>query len=278
MKICYNYCIIGDLKKSLFVEFYQKNMAVKNSEKISNAQIQSPKNLSNRRRQSSWSSRPSEDFSNRRKGAGIPKGASLDERLMNQPRTLNSNEEQNKVANELRQDKRGRNNKQENKQEKGTDRQIKAKSRREAKKKSKKGEKAGINPGNVAKQGTATLLRRAWLNLIDSFGLTLIYINLHVFGRSVLAGKVFCELGFEWLPPNMAKKIASSPEARSKMKTFGLIEKVVLIFVDLLVLFIIISSVSFLVLIIYILTNPVETGKVIGIGFLNWATFNYFNL
>ena len=44
----------------------------------------------------------------------------------------------------------------------------------------------------------AGLLRMAWGNLIQSFGLTAIWINIHAFGNMVFGDKVFCPLGEEW--------------------------------------------------------------------------------
>jgi len=46
---------------------------------------------------------------------------------------------------------------------------------------------------------TSEALKQAWLNLIDSFGLTLIYINFHIFCRFVFGEKLFCKLGHEWI-------------------------------------------------------------------------------
>ena len=75
-----------------------------------------------------------------------------------------------------------------------------------------------------ATQGTAKLLKSAWINLLDTFGLTLIYINIHVLARKILGGKIFCALGEEWVPGN--QRLAG---------TLGLVEKLVLIFLDVVV-------------------------------------------
>lgn len=47
-------------------------------------------------------------------------------------------------------------------------------------------------------QGTSKLLQAAWENLIPSWGLTLLWIDIHVF-LNMLFPKMFCDLGKEWL-------------------------------------------------------------------------------
>lgn len=44
----------------------------------------------------------------------------------------------------------------------------------------------------------AKLLQSAWTNLIPSWGLTLLYIDLHVFFSLVFGKDLFCDLGEEW--------------------------------------------------------------------------------
>jgi hypothetical protein len=72
------------------------------------------------------------------------------------------------------------------------------------------------------RQATDKLLQAAWENLIDSFGLTLIWIDIHVFLNKVLGPKVFCDLGDEWLPAEAKKVLAKSDNAKSSV---ALIEK-----------------------------------------------------
>lgn len=89
---------------------------------------------------------------------------------------------------------------------------------------------AGKSP-NKLNQITAYLLKASWLNLIDSFGLTLIYINLHLFGRSIFGDKVFCEIGEEFIPRSLRSSL-ESPSVKDKIKKIGLGEKLLLIFLD----------------------------------------------
>lgn len=102
-----------------------------------------------------------------------------------------------------------------------------------------------------AKQGTSWLLKASWLNLIDSFGLTLIYINLHVFGHWVLGDKFFCKLGEEWAPKLAAtggKEIAKSFGTAGKIA--GIIEIMGLLLLDLAVLLIIFMNLALIVIIV----------------------------
>jgi hypothetical protein len=119
------------------------------------------------------------------------------------------------------------------------------------------GEAGGEAPSPSA-AGTAALLKAAWLNIIDSFGLTLIYINLHLFGHSVFGEKVFCELGEEWLP-NKLRSGLGSEAVKDKIKAVALLEKIVLIFVDAAALF----ALLLLIAIVLYLTNPWNIVKLV---------------
>jgi|GEM_PF-2840951 len=131
---------------------------------------------------------------------------------------------------------------------------------------------------------TSELLQKSWLNIIDSFGLTLLYINFHVFCRWVFGEKLFCKLGHEWLGGKSgtgkvggaaaktestvakdAAKGAGSGGGEGAMKSLfglpeagmGLLESAVLIIVDAIILFSLMQQVSFYILIIYIVQDPV---------------------
>jgi len=67
----------------------------------------------------------------------------------------------------------------------------------EAKKEKEKKEKTGSSSTPI-KQGTNWLLRGAWFNLIPTFGLSLLYIDLHIFLHAVLGDRLFSKLGDEW--------------------------------------------------------------------------------
>lgn len=99
-----------------------------------------------------------------------------------------------------------------------------------------------------AKQGTSKLLQQAWLNLIDSFGLTLIWINIHVFLRWVLGDKLFCKLGEEWLPKQVTAVGGGAAESGGKM--IGIVEVMALLILDLIVLMVILAILGIIVMIV----------------------------
>ena len=65
------------------------------------------------------------------------------------------------------------------------------------KKRSKTGQKAKALTSGIALI-FAGLLRQAWGNLLSSYGLTFIWIQIHFIGNLAFGDKIFCELGKEW--------------------------------------------------------------------------------
>jgi len=125
--------------------------------------------------------------------------------------------------------------------------QAKRKKEKEEKEK-KEGEEGIISEG--MKAGTGRILKYAWLNLVSSFGLTLIYINAHVFLRQIFPD-AFCKLGEEWAPKlavTGGKDIAES--FGSAGKTAGIIEVCSLLFLDLAVILIVFTVLGLIVMII----------------------------
>lgn len=55
------------------------------------------------------------------------------------------------------------------------------------------------------RQMTDGFLKGAWENLITSWGLTLLYIDAHVFLSKVFGPSAFRELGEEWIPASIKK-------------------------------------------------------------------------
>jgi hypothetical protein len=67
------------------------------------------------------------------------------------------------------------------------------------------------------RRGTSSLLRSAWINLIPSCGLTVIWINIHVFLGKVIGNNFFCKLGEEWMDrPGAAGKNNQATEKAGK--------------------------------------------------------------
>ena len=98
-----------------------------------------------------------------------------------------------------------------------------------------------------ARMGTNYVLRWAWITLIPSWGVSLIYINLHVFLKMVFGEKLFCKLGEEWIP----KKIQAVGGEAGKMggKAIGIVEVMGLLFLDLVVGFVALSILGLVVMI-----------------------------
>lgn len=123
-----------------------------------------------------------------------------------------------------------------------------------------------------ARQGTNRLLCLAWENLIDSFGATLLYINLHVFLRWVLGEKLFCKLGEEWIPKGA--QAVGGEAGKTGGKAIGLVEVIGLLILDLIALFIIGSVLALIVMIVDFMEKGVlgKAGAVIGgLTGLGWS-------
>ncbi len=96
------------------------------------------------------------------------------------------------------------------------------------------------------KMGTNTALKWAWTVLVPSFGLSLIYINTHVFLRWIFPS-AFCKLGEEWIPKQITGEHSSKNVAGT---AFGIVEVMGLLFLDLVALFILLSVIAFFSLIV----------------------------
>lgn len=142
------------------------------------------------------------------------------------------------------------------------ERVMRARLLRQAQDKGVKGKMAG-KAAAPAKQATSQLLKQAWINLIDSFGLTLIYINAHVFLRWVLGDTFFCKLGEEWIPKQAA---AGGGEAgKTAGKGIGIVEIMALLFLDLAVLFTVIMTLTWIYLLVDIYLHPIKAVWTYGI-------------
>jgi len=106
------------------------------------------------------------------------------------------------------------------------------------------------------RQGTSRLLKQAWLHIIDSWGLTLIWINIHVFLGTIFGNNFFCKLGAEWLDNN----IQSAPlEAKKKLGDKGnIVEGIGLVGCDLGCLLLIIGIASLVAMIVGVIDNPLR--------------------
>ncbi|MDP3043233.1 MAG: hypothetical protein Q8N21_02435 [bacterium] len=117
-----------------------------------------------------------------------------------------------------------------------------------------------------AKQGTNSALRWAWTTLIPSWGLSLIYINLHVFLKMVFGEKLFCKLGDEWIPKQISQA-GGGEAAKTAGTAFGIVEVMGLVLLDLVVLIIILGVLGLFLLMCDIIQNPLSyIGKALGMA------------
>ena len=106
-----------------------------------------------------------------------------------------------------------------------------------------KDQESGSLIGNGFRAGTDWALRMSWYNIIDSFGLTLIWINCHIFFRFVWGPEYFSKLGHEWASMGAAKleTAVAGAEAKEALKVagdrIGFIEALLVALLDLIVLF-----------------------------------------
>lgn len=155
-------------------------------------------------------------------------GGDLDTRLLNTNKEDDDNGSSDRVA-ALRQAKREAANPKDNylEEEPTSLRQavIQGKKRKEAQ--IKKEKVVMVSKSTPMRQKTSALLRVSWLNLIDSFGLTLIWINIHVFLGMVIGNNFFCKLGEEWTDrPGLNSKVASNGAAGQAKKSVGTLERI----------------------------------------------------
>jgi hypothetical protein len=120
--------------------------------------------------------------------------------------------------------------------------------------------------------GTSKLLQQAWINLIDSFGATLIWINIHVFLRLVFGESFFVKLGHEWMSKAGGKGAGATKGAGAEsgqlmdeltegpQKALGLVEAAGVAFLDLIVLFALLLCVVQIAFLIYVISSPLEAG------------------
>jgi hypothetical protein len=100
-----------------------------------------------------------------------------------------------------------------------------------------------------ARQITNNWLQQAWLNLIDSWGLTLVWINIHVWLGVILGHQFFGKLGSEWM---------DNLPGEGPGKMLETIEPMTLALLDLLVLLIILTIVALIAMIVGFINNPLS--------------------
>lgn len=131
-------------------------------------------------------------------------------------------------------------------------------------------EKAGGlgKPAAPIQQGTSRLLQDAWINFIPSWGLTLIWINIHVFLSLVIGKDAFCKLGDEWLTGGISggaksvNAIVGGQSGHITIKKGGscanIGESMVLAILDLVAIVVIIIILSLVAMLLKVVSNPLD--------------------
>ncbi len=105
---------------------------------------------------------------------------------------------------------------------------------------------------------TGKLLKISWTNLLDSFGTSLIYIDLHLWANKFFGDRIFSNPGEEMIPEPMAKSMSKKDLAK-KAKIFGTVETLGCVCLNLGCLVLVLITTTM----IYFLVNPLD---------LAWAT------
>lgn len=108
------------------------------------------------------------------------------------------------------------------------------------------------NPGEKGmNDATAEFLKQSWINLVPSWGLTAIYLNIHIFASKLLGTKYFCEPGTEWV------RIPGKSSAATRLT--GLLELIAILAVDMFLGLIILVAVVFVYILVDAWLHPAET-------------------
>ncbi len=102
------------------------------------------------------------------------------------------------------------------------------------------------------KNATAELLKQSWINLIPSWGLTVIYLNIHILGAKLLGTKYFSEPGEEWVRFPGSKSSAATRLA-------GLLELIALISINMLIGLAILVLAVFIYILVDAWLHPEQT-------------------
>ena len=104
---------------------------------------------------------------------------------------------------------------------------------------------------------TDRLLQASWTNLITSFGLTLLWIDIHFFMNKVLGPMAFRELGEEWVPEHI--KRLGGEKAKEGVAMIKKTEEIGCGCLNLGCLIIVIGALSVMSMIAVAMEHPFET-------------------
>jgi len=138
----------------------------------------------------------------------------------------------------------------------------------------KDGKGVGITAGekpSVIALSLASLLKSSWFNVLPSFGLSILWIDVHVILGKVFGNKVFCELGDEWTLGKEA--MGGSLSGVKKNKMIKTVEPMGLALGNLLLVLMIIAVISLIALIAGFVDSPMKAIKaMLESVFTNWSS------
>ena len=171
----------------------------------------------------------------------------IDEQLINQNK-----------AGELREEKRGGTLETEETTSTSIREAVqKAKNQTDEKKKTEDSKAlVGTPKPNPMLEATNASLKGAWENLLPSWGLTLIWIDIHFLLNKILGPSSFCELGEEWAPDAIKKLGGEKVKQESAM--LRILESAGCGCLNLGCLFLIIAAMSLIAMIVSGIENPLK--------------------
>ena len=142
----------------------------------------------------------------------------------------------------------------------------------DAKRKKKAGEnKNGDKVLSPIRRTTSRLLRQSWLHIIDSYGLTFIWVNVHAFLSNVLGEKVFCKLGHEW--SDMASsELADNPAIEAAKQRAAVVEKMGVGCIDAVLIILLLFVIGIIALMLDVVSNPMSNLKTLASFAWKWVT------
>ncbi|MDD2807441.1 MAG: hypothetical protein PHW95_02910 [Patescibacteria group bacterium] len=192
--------------------------------------------------------------------------ADEDENDENQPQTraqqAQQNLDQQRKALGQKTDKKDNLKKQYNQQtqEKNWRRHLTGRKLRQAEKDTKKTSQAiqKLEQTVSSLTGTGEILKQAWLNLPDSFGLSYFYIPLHyLLAYFTPLSIFFCKFGEEWIPKKA--KTAGGKAGEKLSKIVELLEVIGCFFLGFLWLIVIFAVILLVAVIAYVWLHPLDT-------------------
>lgn len=121
-------------------------------------------------------------------------------------------------------------------------------------------DKAAAAALSPARKGLDKLLMSAWTSLIETFGLTLFWIDIHVFLSQIFGTKMFSKLGDEW---PLSAVYTSEHHFEVKKNPLTLYEPMGCCLLNIVYFILILSALSLVAMIVSGIANPLKAIKAI---------------